>query len=262
MHIWHLTYASDGRNPLFPDEVACRKAVRVLGRVAGTSTVLFNIVDDHLHLVLWCDRQRRGRLARALVQALRQVATVPVESARVRAVENRAHMKWLVDYLLSQTIHRGIPAHTALWSGSCFPDLIGARWVPRMELQLRKALPPKRCACDWPWKMQFSRSNYDGAPTRGGTAQPVWQATTTIPGRARLPLLKKMKFRTPRRKRPPIPPAPRTELADNCLSDPWEKDENRTRETSCPVARQPNVPESGALGSWGLSRRGSAPAWA
>jgi REP element-mobilizing transposase RayT len=141
MHIWHLTYASDGRNPLFPDEAACRKAIRVLGRVAGTSTVLFNIVDDHLHLVLWCDRQRRGRLARALVQALRQVASVPVEPARVRAVENRAHMKWLVDYLLSQTIRHGIPTHSALWSGSCFPDLIGARWVPGLELQLRKALP-------------------------------------------------------------------------------------------------------------------------
>ncbi len=141
MHIWHLTYASDGRNPLFPDEVACRKAVRVLGRVAGTSTVLFSIVDDHLHLVLWCDRQRRGRLARALVQALRQVATVPVEPARVRAVENRSHMKWLVDYLLSQTIHHGIPSHSALWSGSCFPDLIGARQVPGLDLQLRRALP-------------------------------------------------------------------------------------------------------------------------
>jgi REP element-mobilizing transposase RayT len=140
MNIWHLTYASDGRNPLFPDEVACRKAVRVLGRVAGTSTVLFSIVDDHLHLVLWCDRQRRGRLARALVQALRQVAPVPVESARVRAVENRSHMKWLVDYVLSQTIHHGIPSHPALWSGSCFPDLIGARQVPGLDLQLRRAL--------------------------------------------------------------------------------------------------------------------------
>ncbi len=95
MHIWHLTYASDGRNPLFPDEVACRKAVLVLGRVAGTSTVLFSIVDDHLHLVLWCDRQRRGRLARAVVQALRQVAPVPVEPARVRALENAVKPKQL-----------------------------------------------------------------------------------------------------------------------------------------------------------------------
>ena len=166
MHIWHLTYASDGRNPLFPDEVACRKAVRVLGRVAGTSTVLFSIVDDHLHLVLWCDRQRRGRLARALVQALRQVAPVPVEPARVRAVENRSHMKWLVDYLLSQTIHHGIPSHPALWSGSCFPDLIGARLVPGLKLQLRKALPRFRM-----------RDIYRAVgPTLSGKSAPVVQA--------------------------------------------------------------------------------------
>lgn len=141
MHIWHLTHATDGRNPLFPDETACRKAVRVLGRVAGTSTVLFNIVDEHIHLVLWCDRRRCGRLAQALVRAMRPVASAFVEPARVRAVENRPHMKWLVDYLLSQTIHHGIPVHPALWSGSCFPDLIGARIVPGLELQLRKALP-------------------------------------------------------------------------------------------------------------------------
>ncbi len=141
MNTWHLTFATDGRNPLFPDESACRKAVRALGRVAGSSAVLFNVVDEHIHLVLWCDRPRCGRLAQALLRALRPLASAPVDPARIKPVESRAHMKRLVDYVLSQTIHHDIPVHPALWTGSCFSDLIGAREVPGLELQLKRALP-------------------------------------------------------------------------------------------------------------------------
>ncbi len=141
MHTWHLTFATDGRNPLFPEEAVYRTAVRALGRVAGTSAVLFNIVDEHIHLLLWCDRPRSGRLAQALLRAMRPLASAVVEPARIRPVESRAHMKSLVDYVLSQTIHHKIPVHPALWTGSCFPDLIGARILRGLELQLRQALP-------------------------------------------------------------------------------------------------------------------------
>jgi hypothetical protein len=144
MHTWHLTFATDGRNPMFPDESVSRKAVRALGRVAGTSAALFNIVDEHIHLVLWCDRHRCGRLAQALLRAVRPLASAPVDPARIRSVETRAHMKRLVDYVLSQTLHHEIPVHPALWSGSCFPDLIGARLIPGLALQLGKALPRYR----------------------------------------------------------------------------------------------------------------------
>lgn len=144
MNTWHLTFAADGRNPLFPVETSTRKAVRALGRVAGTSAALFNLVDEHIHLVLWCDRHRCGRLAQALLRALRPLASAPVDPARIRPVESRAHMKRLVSYVLSQTIHHSIPVQPALWTGSCFLDLIGARLVPGLQLQLRKALPRYR----------------------------------------------------------------------------------------------------------------------
>ncbi len=132
---------SSGRNPLFADEAACRNAIRALARVVGSSAVLFSVVDEHIHLVLWCDRARCGRLAQAFVRAVRPLAAAFVEPARIRPVENRAHMKSLVSYVLSQPAHHGLPGHPALWSGSCFPDLIGARRIAGLELQLSNALP-------------------------------------------------------------------------------------------------------------------------
>ena len=81
MPSWHLTVASDGRTPLFPDEARRRAAVRTLARVAGQELVLFSVVDDHVHLVVTCDRSRVGWLGRAVVLGLRTVA-----AARGRAL--------------------------------------------------------------------------------------------------------------------------------------------------------------------------------
>jgi hypothetical protein len=50
-------------------------------------------------------------------------------------------MRWLVDYLLSQNQRHGIQAHPALWSGSCFLDLVGARVVDGLRLRIDEALP-------------------------------------------------------------------------------------------------------------------------
>ena len=74
MNTWHLTFASDGRSPLFPEEVARRKSVRALARVGGTSAVLYNLVDDHS----W----RRLRLR----HALRGAETSPDASRDERAI--------------------------------------------------------------------------------------------------------------------------------------------------------------------------------
>jgi len=141
VHTWHLTFSTDGRNPLFPDEYTRRRALRVLARVAGSRSALFAIVDEHLHLVLFCDRQRAGRLARATLIAVRPLAAAVVEPAHRRAVQSRSHMSWLLDYLLTQPRRHGLPVHPAIWTGSPFPDLIGARQLPGLELKLRKALP-------------------------------------------------------------------------------------------------------------------------
>lgn len=50
-------------------------------------------------------------------------------------------MTWLVSYLLGQTRKHQLPGHPALWSGSGFADLIGARVVSGMNMRLHDVLP-------------------------------------------------------------------------------------------------------------------------
>jgi hypothetical protein len=138
---WHVTIASDGRHPLLPAEDARRVAVRLLARVASGELVLFSVVDDHVHVVALAERARVAKLGRALVLGLRPLAAAPVEPPRLRPVETRAHLESLVGYVLGQVAHHGLAEHPALWSGSCFQDLVGARWLPGLTLRLREALP-------------------------------------------------------------------------------------------------------------------------
>lgn len=137
MGIWHLTWATDGRHPIVPGEEGRRAVVRALGRCAGAQTVLFCLADDHLHLVLDCSRQRAGRLAQGLLVSLRALSGQCVEPARVRPVDTRSHLRSLVPYLLTQVQRHGLDEHPALYSGSCFPDLIGARVVEGLDIPAR-----------------------------------------------------------------------------------------------------------------------------
>ncbi len=141
MPTWHLTFSSDGRSPLFPGEPERRSAVHALARSAGEPLVLFCVVDEHVHLVVLCDQGRLGRLSRAVLLALRARSPQPLSPAHVRAVDSRAYMEWLLRHVLIQPHKHGLPGHPALWSGSCFVDLLGARQVPGMQLRILEALP-------------------------------------------------------------------------------------------------------------------------
>ncbi len=61
MEIWRLRFSSDGRHPLFPAEPLRRAAVLVLVGHAGPWLVTVGIVDDHLHVVVVCIRERAGK---------------------------------------------------------------------------------------------------------------------------------------------------------------------------------------------------------
>ena len=141
MPIHHLTLAADGRQALFPSEAERRLAVRTLARVGGASIVLFSVVDEHVHVVANLEPEGEGRLARALLLALRPLTSVSLDPARVRPVEGRSHLERLVRYVLQQPVHHGIPTHPALWTGSCFPDLVGARILPGFQATLAEFLP-------------------------------------------------------------------------------------------------------------------------
>jgi REP element-mobilizing transposase RayT len=141
MATWHLTLAAEGRQAFFPEEDERRLAVRTLARVAASRLVLFAVVDEHVHLVVTAGEDEVGRLARATLLALRQVSSLPIDPARARPVRDRPHLESLVDYVLGQPGHHGIPVHPALWTGSCFPDLVGARVLPGFRDRLGDVLP-------------------------------------------------------------------------------------------------------------------------
>ena len=140
MKVWHLTLSSPSRAVLFPDEVAVRRAVRCMVRVASARLVLFCIVDDHVHIVVLCEAARLRWMRGALVQALSTLSGQRLAS-HATPVESRAHLNRLVAYLLRQPEHHGLAVHPAAASGSCYPDLVGARCVLPLAEQLRKLLP-------------------------------------------------------------------------------------------------------------------------
>lgn len=141
MAIWHLTYSAEGRNPLFPTSASLFDALWALRRVAGQALALYCIVDDHVHLVIVAERERVGRVARAVLLALRATSETRLAPAFIRHVNTRAYMEWVFSYVLSQPAKHKLPGHPALCSGNCFLDLVGARNLINLQHSLRQALP-------------------------------------------------------------------------------------------------------------------------
>jgi hypothetical protein len=146
--IWHLTFASEERHPLVPGVALQRVAIRTATRVAP-EIFLFCFVDDHAHFVVMADAARVGRIAAALLLALRPLAAVELLPAHVRPVRSRSHLEWLAhNYILVQPTKHGLVAHAALHEGSCFLDLVDARVLPgtdpKFGMRLVEALPRYR----------------------------------------------------------------------------------------------------------------------
>jgi len=129
MDATHVTIASVDRAVLYAEPEMLLDATRALARVAGADLLLFCVVDDHAHAVVSLARGGAGPLARRLAYALGTVFTVELAPSRFRQVDGRSHLVTLVDYVLNQPRKHGLAhaGHPALWLGSCFVDLVGAR---------------------------------------------------------------------------------------------------------------------------------------
>jgi len=136
-----LAFSTDARTSVFADEAARRRAVRALAGVAGPRLRLFALGDRTLHVVATARGADAGRLGRDLRLALRPLSAVPMDPARIRPVEGPAHLQALLAWLLGQPARDGVPVHPALWTGSCFPDLAGARLLPGYRPDLGEWLP-------------------------------------------------------------------------------------------------------------------------
>lgn len=141
MKIVHLTWSTRGRKTAFLSEEARRSALRALGEVAGGAVLLFSLVDDHVHVVLMAEPERIRRLQAGITRVFNFRASARFTPPFVREVESRNHLLTLVRYCLTQFEHHGLAESARTATGSCFPDLVGARRVPGLELGLRRALP-------------------------------------------------------------------------------------------------------------------------
>ncbi len=64
-----------------------------------------------------------------------------LQPAFKRLVKDRGYLAWLIRYHVRQPIKHNVKEHAALWSGSCFQDLVGARYVPGLALTIAQSLP-------------------------------------------------------------------------------------------------------------------------
>lgn len=140
----HVNFAHPGRLPVFISEECRLDAVRVLVRLTRGWMPLFCLADEHGHLVSLASVDHTRRLVRGLIQALNPRLGTKLAAPFFKPVESRSHLEALVRYVLDQTTHHGIQraGHPALWSGSSFPDLVGARLLEGFDARrLREALP-------------------------------------------------------------------------------------------------------------------------
>lgn len=141
MQAFHVTIVTAGRLPMFLEEGPRRAALHVLGRIFPKRLVVFAVVDDHVHLVVFATPEEVGLLARDLVFGLTPLASVALEQPHIAPVTDDRHMRSLVRYSLEQFVHHGIGEHPAISSGSCYPEMVGARTIHGLELQLERAFP-------------------------------------------------------------------------------------------------------------------------
>lgn len=149
MEFWQIRLSTDGRFPLFSDETARREALAVLVRHAGPWLLSFGLADDHMHTPLRCSRQRAGKVARALVVGLKPVTGQGFQPAYISAIKNRGHLVNAVEYGIIQPLKHGLAEHPALWSGSAFSDIVGARTLDGLQMRTAEVLPRYRRADAW-----------------------------------------------------------------------------------------------------------------
>jgi hypothetical protein len=143
MEIQHITLTADreSRLPLFPDEPTYLEALHRLGLVCRGCLALFGLVAEHLHLVALLSRVAAGRLAQSVIVSLSSITATRLAPSFIKSVVTRAHLRWLPRYLLEQPREHGMRGHPALWVGSCYPELVGARKIEGLALCMEKALP-------------------------------------------------------------------------------------------------------------------------
>lgn len=139
-----MTVSTVGRLALARNEPERRALVRAFARAGRERLLAFGLADDHAHAAISGERPRM--VARDLRRSLAVVRPdLQLDAPHLKLVDTRRYLRWLLTYLLVQPAKHGLDGHPALWTGSCFQDLVGARLLTGFSVApLRAELPRLR----------------------------------------------------------------------------------------------------------------------
>jgi len=141
MPVWQLVFSSSKRDALLPDEAQRRWAVRTLVAVTGPHLLLFSLVNEHKHTMVRHGDKGIKAFGGKVQRALNAVVEEPLGEPWIERVEGTKHKAYLLRYYLTQPSHHDVGLHDALWTGSCFLDLAGARIIDGLNLPIWDLLP-------------------------------------------------------------------------------------------------------------------------
>lgn len=130
----HIMISTDGDLAMARDETERRQLVRAVVGVAAGRLAVFNLVDQHLHLLARSDWP--ARLADSVRRVLRsRLGGLELRPPNVKPIRSRDHLLNCVGYILRQTDRHEIGgSNPALWTGSAFLDIVGARILYGFDL--------------------------------------------------------------------------------------------------------------------------------
>jgi hypothetical protein len=141
MPVWQLVFSSSRRAALLPDEGQRREAVRTLVKATGPQLALFSLVHEHKHAMVRKEEKEIKPFGGKVQRALNAVVEEPLGEPWIERVEGKKHLAHLLRYYLTQPSHHEVGLHDALWTGSCFLDLVGARIIDGLRLAIWDLLP-------------------------------------------------------------------------------------------------------------------------
>ncbi len=125
-----LVFHTRGRFPWQADTEDLTAFVRTIGRVAGSAAVLFGFAVEHGHVVVDTPDARALGYLRSKLRRAAPFAGLAADDVYETPVTDRDHLATLASYFGRQPFHHGLPWDSALYLGSTFPDLVGARLLP------------------------------------------------------------------------------------------------------------------------------------
>ncbi len=146
---FHVTSHLVNDGLITPTPEARREAARALLELPARYGLLaFAIPDNHLHLLLQCDRRTAGRGANKAEGCITKRLDLPIgfEPARITPVNTQRHLWNAFHYILGQAERHGTEGDP-LREASSLWDLLGLRVVsPELVPRVRSALPRLRRA--------------------------------------------------------------------------------------------------------------------